>query len=368
MKRKLLLAAVALIAVGGSAAAIMLLPPAAHDAKASDPRTQPPLVRLAEVTTTGEESRSFTGTVAARVQSDLGFRVPGKIVERLVSVGQQVKVGQPLLRIDDTDLRLSLTSKRNAVISAQAVFVQAQADEKRFSVLVKSNAASTQQYERSKATLDTASAQLAAAKADQAVAENEVNYAVLVADADGTIVETLGEPGQVVSAGQAVIRLAKAGPREALVWMPENLRPAIGSLATARIYGQNTVEQAVLRQISDSADPQTRTYETRWVLQGAAAATPLGATVTIRLENNATSFAEVPLGAVVDDGARTGVWVFDGQTSTVHFRQLKVERLGEETAFVTNLTPGERVVALGAHLLQDGASVRSEAEKAEATN
>lgn len=132
-----------------------MLLPAARDAKASDPRTQPTLVRLAKVTTTGETSRSFTGTVAARVQSDLGFRVPGKIVERLVSVGQQVKVGQPLLRIDDTDLRLSLTAKRHAVISAQAVFVQAQADEKRFSVLVKSNAASTQQYERSEAVFES---------------------------------------------------------------------------------------------------------------------------------------------------------------------------------------------------------------------
>ena len=97
--------------------------------------------------------RAFTGTIAARVQSNLGFRVPGKIVERLVDVGQQVKAGQPLMRIDETDLRLALTAKRNAVIAARAVAVQARADENRYAVLVKTAAASTQRYEQAKAAL-----------------------------------------------------------------------------------------------------------------------------------------------------------------------------------------------------------------------
>jgi RND family efflux transporter MFP subunit len=369
MKRKFLLATVALAALAGVAAAIVLLPPATQEAVAADPRTLPPLVSLAMVKSPEAANRTFTGTVAARVQSDLGFRVPGKIVERLVGVGEQVRAGQPLLRIDSNDLSLSLTARRNAVIAAQATFVQAQADEKRFAVLVRSNAASTQQYERAKAALDTAAAQLSAAMADATVAENEVTYSVLLADADGTIVETLAEPGQVVSAGQPVIRLAKAGPREALVWMPETMRPAIGTVARATIYGQSGQETAVLRQISDAADQQTRTYETRWVLQGAAAAAPLGATVTIGVENSTHAhYAEVPLGAVLDDGTRTGVWVFNDKTSTVHFRPVAVERIGEETAFVTDVRSGETVVALGAHLLQDGASVRTDVEKAEAAN
>lgn len=369
MKRKILLTTVAVAALVGVAAAIFLLLPTSKEAEASDPRSLAPLVSVTKVRTPDAASRSFTGTVAARVQSDLGFRVPGKIVERLVGLGEEVKAGQPLMRIDDADLRLALTAKRNAVIAAQATFIQAEADEKRFAVLVKSNAASTQQYERSKAALDTAIAQLAAAKADAAVAENEATYAVLLADADGTIVETLGEPGQVVSAGQPVIRLAKSGPREALVWLPENLRPEIGAVAQATIYGRSTAEKAALRQISDAADPQTRTYETRWVLQGSAASAPLGATVTISLQNEAAlSHAEIPVGALLDDGARTGVWVLDEQTSSVHFREVKVERIGEEKAIVSNLTAGEAVVALGAHLLRDGASVRTGVEKAEVSN
>lgn len=369
MKRKLLLATAAVAISSGVAAAVFLLPPAAHEAEASDPRTLAPLVKLASVQIPDAVERSFTGSVAARVQSDLGFRVPGKIVERLVGVGDQVKVGQPLLRIDSNDLNLSLTAKRNAVIAAQAAFVQAQADEKRFSILVKSNAASTQQYERAKLSLDTAAAQLAAARADATVAENEVAYTVLLADADGTIVETLAEPGQIVSAGQPVVRLAKAGPREALVWMPENLRPAIGEKARATIYGRTGTETALLRQISDAADQQTRTFETRWVLQGSAATAPLGATVTISVESSAhAASAEIPIGAILDDGSRTGVFVFNDSTSTVQFRAVKIEKLGEETAIVTDVKAGEQVIALGAHLLQDGASVRTEQQAAEAVN
>ncbi|MGY3360079.1 RND family efflux transporter MFP subunit [Bradyrhizobium sp. GM0.4] len=149
------------------------------------------------------------------MQSSLGFRVPGKIVERLVNTGEQVKAGQPLMRIDETDLRLAVTAKRNAVAAARASVVQTEADEPRYAKLVSNGWASRQRYEQAKAALDTAEAQLASAEADARVAENEATYSILVADADGTVVETLGEPGQVVSAGQTVVRIAKAGPREA---------------------------------------------------------------------------------------------------------------------------------------------------------
>lgn len=142
------------------------------------------------------------------MESNLGFRVPGKIVERLVNVGQQVKAGQPLMRIDDTDLRLALTAKHNAVVAARAIVAQTQPDERRYANLLKDGWVPRQRYEQAKAALDTATAQLAAAEAEAKVAENEAIYAVLLADADGTVVDTLGEPGQVVSAGQTVVRIA----------------------------------------------------------------------------------------------------------------------------------------------------------------
>lgn len=375
MNRRIVVYTAAMLAfVGASAAAcllsILIMVQPGHTEEATDPRIMAPLVSVTKAKLPAATNRSFTGTIAARVQSDVGFRVPGKIVERLVGLGDEVKAGQPLMRMDETDLRLALTAKRNAAAAAKAVFVQAAADEKRYAMLVKNGlAASPQRYDQAKAALDTSAAQFAAAEAEEQVAENEAAYATLVADVDGTIVETLGEPGQVVTAGQPVIRLAKAGPREALVWLPENLRPEVGAIAQAAVYGRPTEEKAVLRQISSAADPQTRTYETRWVLEGSASSAPLGATVTISVQNkDEPADAEVPVGALLDDGRRTGVWIVNDQSSSVHFREVKVERIGEERAVVSNLKVGETIVALGAHLLQEGARVRTGMDKAEAAN
>lgn len=330
----------------------------------SDPRTDAPIVQLATpVRMTGSE-RGFTGVIGARVESNLGFRVAGKIVERLVNVGQQVKAGQPLMRIDQTDLGLALAAKRSAVAAARASAVQANADERRYANLVSEGAISRQRYDQAKAAADTANAQLAAAEADARVAENEAAYSALVADADGTVVETLGEPGQVVAAGQTVVRLAQAGPREAVVALPETVRPAIGSMVEASVYGSDGHRYAAhLRQLSDAADAQTRTYEARFVLDGPAATAPLGATVTIWLTSQANQpEVQVPLGAVFDDGRKTGVWAFDRATSTVHFRRIKLVRLTSETALISGFTSRDPIVSLGAQLLHEGERVRSSTE------
>src|SRR5690242_5070701 len=353
------------IAVPVGVATFVALAIPAHEASAvSDPRQEPPMVRLVSAARVDGSERGFTGTIGARVESNLGFRVAGKIVERLVNVGEHVKAGQPLMRIDETDLRLALTAKRNAVAAARAAVVQTDADERRYANLVSDGWTSRQRYEQAKAASDTANAQLAAAEAAAGVAENEATYSVLVADADGTVVDTLGEPGQVVSAGQTVVRLAQAGPREAVVALPETIRPAIGPVAEASLYGSDGQHYtAHLRQLSDSADAQTRTYEARYVLDGEAAAAPLGATVTIRLASQETQpEVQVPLGAVLDDGRKTGVWVFDSATSTVHFRPIKLARVTSEAAVISGLSSDDSVVSLGAHLLQEGARVRTVAQ------
>lgn len=361
MKRKHVLTFVGLMAAAGAGAFFLVSESPKREAEAADPRTASPLVRVSEATRAETAERSFTGTVASRVQSNLGFRVSGKIVQRMVDAGQQVRQSQALMRIDETDLQLALTAKRNTVTAARAVLIQAQADEKRYAALVKNGLAATpQRYEQAKAALDTAAAQLAAAEADAKVAENAATYTVLLADSDGTVVDTLADPGQVVAAGQTVVQLAQAGPREAVIWLPETLRPQTGSEAQARVYGGEGLSgKARLRQISDSADPQTRTYEARYVLEGAAASAPLGSTVTITiLDAGRQSEVGVPVGSILDDGSRTGVWVVNGATSTVNFTPVEIKRIGEETAFVTGIGIGEQVVALGAHLLENGAAVR----------
>jgi RND family efflux transporter MFP subunit len=363
-KSRLMILAGVLIAASGAAVFATLAIPAQEASAARDPRQDPPMVKLVTAARVSGSERGFTGTIGARVQSNLGFRVAGKIVERFVNVGEQVKAGQPLMRIDETDLRLALTAKRNAVAAARASLVQADADEQRYAKLVSDGWASKQRYEQAKAASDTAKAQVASAEADAVVAENQATYSVLVADADGTVVETLGEPGQVVPAGQAVVRLAQAGPREAVVALPETIRPAIGSVAGASLYGRDGQRYtAHLRQLSDSADAQTRTYEARYVLDGEAAAAPRGATVTIRLATQESQpEVQVPLGAVLDDGRTTGVWVFDSAASTVHFRPVKLARLTSESAVISGLSSDDRVVSLGAHLLQEGARVRTASE------
>src|SRR3989440_163304 len=279
MKKRpaVVLGGVLLTALGAAAFGAFFL--RAQQASAvGDPRQEPPVVRLVTATKVTVSERGFTGIIAARVQSNLGFRVAGKIVERLVNVGEQVKAGQPLMRIDETDLRLALTAKRNAVAAARATVVQTDADERRYANLVNDGWTSRQRYEQAKAASDTANAQLAATEAEAGVAENQATYSVLGAD-------------------------------------------------------------------------------------GEAAAAPLGATVTIRLASQETQpEVQVPLGAVLDDGRTTGVWVFDSAASTVHFRPVKLARLTSESAVISGLSSDDRIVSLGAHLLQEGARVRTASE------
>jgi RND family efflux transporter MFP subunit len=326
-----------------------------------DARLDPPLVLAAAARPAAQGERSFTGLVSARVQSDLGFRVPGKIVERLVDTGAVVRRGQILMRIGRTDFALAVTADVQAVAAAKARVIDADADERRYRGLIGTGAVSEQTYQHAKAAADSAHAELAAAEARAAVTRNQGDYSLLIADADGTVVETLAEPGQVVAAGQTVLKLAHQGPREATVNLPEDLRPPLGSAARALLYdGDGASSPAHLRQLSDAADPQTRTFEARYVLDGDAARAPLGATVTIRIaDDQAAALTEVPLGALYDGGLGTGVWVIEARTSTVSFRHVEVARVGNETALLRDgLHNGDQVVALGAQLLHEGETVR----------
>jgi RND family efflux transporter MFP subunit len=332
----------------------------------SDPRTEPPLVRVAVVQNKASSlSRSFTGTVAARVQSDLSFRVSGKVLKRLVSTGQQVRRGQPLMRLDDGDLRLAVNAQEGAVVAAAARARQATDDETRDRNLVADGAEPVSTYDRMRASAEAARAQLKAAEAQTNIARNATGYALLLADVDGVVVETLAEPGQVVGAGQTVVRLAQHGPREAVVQLPETLRPSLGSSAQASLYGRaGVVISTRLRELSSAADPLTRTFQARYVLEGPLADAALGATVTVIVpEDGAPGDLRVPIGAVFDPGGGPGVWTIADQPARVRWRPIKVNRIEDDTVSVSNgLTQGDRVVSLGAHILHEGQEVRLGAE------
>lgn len=340
----------------------------------ADPRTQPPLVRTVLVAPGNASERVFTGTIAARVQGDLGFRVAGKVLERLVDTGQTVRRGQALLRLDPVDLKLAAHAQQEAVAAARARAQQASDEEQRYRDLQGTGAVSALAHEQIKAAADAARAQLRAAEAQAAAALNASRYAELLADADGIVMETLAEPGQVVSAGQVVVRLAHAGRREAVVQLPETLRPALGSAAQARLFGrEEVVIPARLRQLSDVADRATRTFEARYVLDaGAAASAPLGSTVTLRIGGTSTSTStststagkstlQVPIGAILDEGKGAAVWVVQGDQ--VRRQPVTVVQVQDGNAQVVGaLDQGERIVALGAHLLSEGAQVRLDSE------
>jgi RND family efflux transporter MFP subunit len=326
----------------------------------TDPRTQPPLVRTQAVKISAPSERSFTGIVAARVQSDLGFRVSGKVLERLVDTGQTVKRGQTLMRIDPRDLGLAMRAHEGAVAAAKARAHQTSQEESRYRDLVARGAVSKSAYDKAKADAESANAELNAAQAQADVARNQTSYAVLFADADGVVVETLAEPGQVVAAGQVVVRVAHAGRREAIIELPETLRPAIGSTGRATLYGSGLTGSAQLRQLSDAANRQTRTFEARYVLAGPLTDAPLGSTISIQLSDGDLDPAlQVPIGAIFDSGKGPGVWLVEGETPRVTWRAVRIARLSDEAASVVgNLKAGDRVVALGAHLLHEGAHVR----------
>jgi RND family efflux transporter MFP subunit len=357
---------VTIAALGLVGSTVGCTPSQSAEEPAADPRIGTQLVRVATVQPASAATRGFTGVVSARIQSNLGFRVSGKVIERLVDAGQIVRSGQPLMRIDRTEYGHAIAAQLGNVAAARAKVIQAAADEARYRGLVTTGAVSKAAYDQAKAAVDGARALLSAAEAQLKVAQDEGEYSTLVADADGTVVETLAEPGQVVTAGQPVVKLAHAGPREAVINLPETLRPAIGSAARASLYGGDTPYPARLRQLSDAADPVTRTFDARYVLEGDAARAPLGATVTVYLTGTApVAASSVPIGAITDEGKGPGVWILDDKTSAVSFRPVRISEFGGESVILGDgVQVGERIVALGSHFLHEGQRVRVAADQA----
>jgi RND family efflux transporter MFP subunit len=354
-------------------ASVVLVPlltlTACGGAAEADPRTEPPLVRTVTVGGADAATRAFTGVVAARVESNLGFRVPGKVIARLVDTGATVRRGDVLMRIDPVDLQLAARAGQQAVAAAAARARQTKQDEIRYRALRDNGTVSASLYDQARAAAEAAAADLSAARAQANVARNASAYAELVADSDGVVVETLAEPGAVVVAGQPVVRLAHAGAREVVVQLPETLRPSIGSQAVATAYGQpDAPVTATLRQLSSSADPRTRTFEARYVLDGALVEAPLGTTATIRVPEPASAMVggvDVPVAALIDVGKGPGVWIVQGEPAKVSWRGVAVQGMDDDHARVTgSLAAGDRIVALGAHLLREGEAVRVPADAA----
>lgn len=349
------------VMTAGLTAAIALLTLSGCSKQAEgDPRTLPVLVRTTTIDAHVDRYQSFTGVITARVETDLGFRVAGMITRRFVDAGQTVHAGQPLMKMDITDFAHAITNQKQLVAAAKAKADQTAADEARYRPLVATGAISASTYDQVKAAADAARAELQAAEAEGRIAQDQGDYSILLADADGVVVDTLAEPGQVVGAGQTVIKLAHAGPREAAVYLPETVRPKIGSIIRAQLYGSKEILSGRLRQLSDAADTSTRTFEARYVLEGNGAKAPLGATVTVQIPTiAATNTVALPNAAITDRGSGPGIWIVSRGSNDVSFHPVHVVRMDEEDTYISDdLQPGAQVVALGAHLLAEGEHVR----------
>ena len=323
----------------------------------------PQLVQTILVQSPATPKQRFTGVVRARTESSLGFRVGGKILERLVDPGEHVRRGQALMRLDRSDFMLSLGSAQAAVDAANAEVMMSSAEEMRTRKLVSAGWAAPKTYDQTKANADAAAARLTAAEAQAKQLGNQLLYAELQADADGVVMEVPVEPGQVVAAGQPVVKLARDGAREAEVFLPEGRGRSTSSEATARLYiDRDHTFPARLRELSAIADPATRTYRARYVLAGIGETAQLGSTVTVEIVGGlrgADKTYDVPLGAIFDIGEGTSVWKVDPTSNTVTAQPITITRLREEAAEIASgLTEGDRIVALGAHLLKPGQRVR----------
>lgn len=315
-----------------------------------------PFVRTALVGAADAAPLRYTGVVRSRTESDLGFRVGGKVVQRLVDPGQRVRRGQVLMRIDATDLQLEAGAARDQVRSAEAQAVQAAAEEARQRRLLDAGAVSRSAYDAALAASVSAQAAVAAARSGARQASNQAGYGTLAADADGIVTEVLAQPGQVIAPGAVVVRLARAGNREAAIAVPETQLATLPRNGQAYLYGSTTPIPAQLREVAGVADPLTRTFDARFVLSQSEL--PLGSTVTVELPRATSAEIQAPLAALYDPGSGPGVWVV--HNNKVRFRPVRVARLGEEAASIVggSLLAGDRIVILGANRLREGQTVR----------
>ncbi|MEW6643905.1 MAG: efflux RND transporter periplasmic adaptor subunit [Pseudomonadota bacterium] len=306
--------------------------------------------------------RSFVGTIRPRIESDLGFRVAGKVAKRLVEVGQQVEVGQSLAVLDEVDLRLQAEQAEAEYRAATGVVAQAVAAETRAKDLRTKGWSTDAQLDQSKAAADEARARLTRAERSVELTRNALSYTTLTADARGVVTATLVEPGQVVASGQAAIRVARSAEKEAVVAIPETLvaRARDGAAQVALWSEPGKQYTAKLRELAPMADAATRTYLAKFSLSAAGDAVQLGMTATLTLSDaDRERVARVPLSALFNQGAGPALYVVDRDTGAVTLQPVTVKSYETNDAVVTGGVPeGARVVAMGVQKLDPAQKVR----------
>ena len=348
----------------------LLVALAGCDKKVDAPVSMRPVQAVEVVLQPDEQDTSYTGDVRARWESALGFRVPGKIVARLVEVGTRVHRGDVLARLDPEDQKLSAEAARQQLRAARSDYEQAKADLARYNDLFAKGFISAAEFDRRKTTFDTAAARLDQATAQLELNRNQAAYTQLRADQDGVVTAVQAEAGQVVSAGQTVVKVARLDEKEVAVNVPEN------RLAELRAPQEVDVTlwaapgkrfKGRIREVSPSADAVTRTYTAKVTVLKPDASVQLGMTANVFLREAARPLvARLPLTALFQKGTEPAIWVIDPKTGQVALRTVQIGRYTQDyVTVVSGLNGGELVVRAGVHKLTQGDQVRVRADTAQ---
>ena len=309
----------------------------------------------------------LTGEIAPHEETILSFRTDGRIVKRLTDVGKTVMPGDILAELDDADLRNQYRSAQAAVQEAQASFRLAAINLQRMAQLAPKGAISRSQLDEARTNRDTASAKLLSAQADLRNTRDRLGYSRLVSPVAGVVTSVSGSPGQVVSTGQEVLRLAEAGSRDAVFSAPASLLETMKqhpSLMLRLADAPDITVQGQLRDISPQADTQTRSWRVRYTLENPPDAMAMGATVTGILALDNRRFFSVPAQALTRNKQHPAVFVVDQQTKTLHLRDVEIASYTTSDVMVKQgLHPGDLVVTAGVSQLRDGEKVLLEAQE-----
>ena len=330
-----------------------------------DPPAEP--VRAVNVVRVSSQSGSaqiaYSGEVKPRYETALGFRIGGKIVERLVDVGDTVKSGDVLARLDPQDQQLNSKAVKSRLAAADAAYKQAKADLERYSHLYEQKFISRAEFDRRQTEYNVAKAELAQVRAELAVVENQADYTRLRADHPGVVTAVEAEVGQVVGAGQTVMNVARTSEKEVAISIPENqlgeLKAATDIAITLWANPQRRYLGKV-REVSPVADPVTRTYAVRISVKDAGNDVKLGMTANVYLKGIAQGNTfELPATALFHQGEGAAVWRVDPASNRVNAVPVEVARyFDDKVAVNSGLSDGDIVVRAGVHKLFEGEQVR----------
>ena len=325
-----------------------------------------PEIRPVRVTTI--ESRatngvvSLTGTVQAQTEINLAFRIDGRLIERAVDIGDTVKPGQLIARLDSQNEETSVQSARAQLAAARAQLVEARNNHARMRDLVAEAAVSRATFDQAVALLKTAESQVESVQAQLTLAQNRLSYTRLESDVAGVVTARGPEPGEVVSAGRMIVQVAREGARDAVFGVPAQIKDIAPKNPEIRVVLTSDPSISAIgrvREVSPRADAVTGTFTVRVRLIDPPAAMRLGSTVTGSLKLDATNAIEIPTSALMRSDGTAGVWIVDPQTMTVSLRRVEVQ--SQDTANVrirAGLKDGDLVVTAGVQALHPGQKVR----------